>query len=241
MKAHAGQACAVAAVIAVLSSLPQRAARADVVILSSKTASLPRGAVLKDSDQLEVPAGSSLTVMLPSGATRTINGPARTPVRDLVRGEPDNQALWDGVKEFINGSGSAKSTGAVRALRIEPELPFSWRQVPVEVDGDICVEKGAPLMLARASGAKSVRATIVDIQAGARADVRFEDGKTTVPWPEQIPPKVGTFAVVMQDRPMRQITLRLINPLPQADQVLRLLHGQRCQLQLEAWLRNVAK
>jgi hypothetical protein len=44
----------------------------------------------------------------------------------------------------------------------------------------------------------------------------------------------------MPESQPRQIRLRVIDPLPQADETLRLLHSQRCQSQIDAWLRGVA-
>ncbi len=38
------------------------------------------------------------------------------------------------------------------------------------------------------------------------------------------------------DQPIRQIKLRLIAPLPNADDAVRVLHGQRCELQRNALL-----
>ena len=217
-------------------------ARADVLVLDSKVPALKRGAILKDSDQIDLPLGASVVIVLPAGGTRTLTGPLKVSVRELSKGEAIDQSLWNMVGEVVGGGGgSLGGTGATRSVGRPPveNMAFSWRQVPVEAEGDFCVEKGAALQLARAGNSRVARVTVVDVQSSQRAEVRFDDGKAIAAWPSQVPPKIGAFAFLIPDRPMRQVRLRLIDPLPDTDQTLRLLYSQRCQAQAEAWLRGV--
>jgi hypothetical protein len=119
-------------------------------------------------------------------------------------------------------------------------VPFSWLHVPIDAEGDYCIQKGNGLVLSRGASAAVQPATVIDVRAGARAQVIFATGNTTTPWPSMIRVTTGPYALQMPESQPRQIRLRVIDPLPQADETLRLLHSQRCQSQIDAWLRGVA-
>jgi len=168
-------------------------------------------------------------------------------VQDLSQGERRDDALWQKVGELIKtGGSSAQKTGAVRGARsgdaVGPQrrFPFSWREIPIDTEGDVCVENGARLTLWRSAALLAGRITVVDTAGATRAEVRFAAGVNTAPWPAEITPKVGAFTFLVPERPTRQIRLRLIQPLPAADETLRLLNSQRCLMQLDAWLRGTA-
>lgn len=226
------------------SALVSSAARADIIVIGSDAPAIKAGSVLVDSATLDVPSGASVTVMLPSGRTERLKGPLKRAVAELAKGEKSEPGLWDSVQRYVQKQGKASEgqVGAVRSLAPKPAkapLPFSWRQVPLDADGDVCIEKGAPIEVARASGGKSARLTIVDMQAQKRAETAFAEGATSAPWPKEIEPKVGAYSLVVEGAPMRELRLRLVSPLPGPDETLRVLHGQRCQRQIEAWLRAV--
>lgn len=226
------------------SALVSGTARADIIVIGSDAPAIKAGSVLVDSATLDVPSGASVTVMLPSGRTERLKGPLKRAVAELAKGEKSEPGLWDSVQRYVQKQGkpSEGQVGAVRSLAPKPAkapLPFSWRQVPLDADGDVCIEKGAPIEVARASGGKSARLTIVDMQAQKRAETAFAEGATSAPWPKEIEPKVGTYSLVVEGAPMRELRLRLVSPLPGPDETLRVLHGQRCQRQIEAWLRAV--
>lgn len=227
-----------------VSAFAADATRADVIVIGSDSPAIKAGAVLADAATLDVPSGASVTIMLPSGRTERLKGPLTRAVAELAKGEKSEPGLWDSVQRYVQKQGkpSEGHVGAVRSLAPKPAkapLPFSWRQVPVDSDGDVCVEKGVPIELARPGGGKSTRLTVVDMQAQKRADTTFAEGASSAPWPKEIEPKVGTYSLVVEGAPMRELRLRLVSPLPAPDETLRVLHGQRCQRQIEAWLRAV--
>ena len=130
----------------------------------------------------------------------------------------------------VGGSavGSAMSTG----------MAFSWARIPVTAEGDYCVQKGASLMVVRSDSTQT--ATLVDVRAGAQAQIIFASGLTEAPWPRAIAARTGPYALRLPGSAPKQFRLRVIEPLPQADETLRLLHSQKCQSQVEAWVRGVA-
>jgi hypothetical protein len=220
-------------------------AAAEVIVLSAKGGALKAGDTIADNGTIDLPSGATIEILLPTGAMRTLSGPIKTPVSTLTKGEKADAGLFSKVAELVGKSGGSESSvGAVRAApttrAIRPPA-FSWTSVPIEADGDWCVEKGSTLSLVRSSADRPLKATLVDVAGSQRVELAFDAGKTTIPWPEALAPKVGSYAVLAADRPMRQIRLRLIAPLPSREDTLRVLHGQRCEVQMRAFLSELSQ
>jgi hypothetical protein len=219
-------------------------ATADIVILGSDVPALPSGKVLKDAEDLTVPAGGIVRFMTPSGRAELLTGPVSKRVGELsgVKGAADPE-LWSAVTARLSGdfeSGSSEETTTRSMAEPETSLSayrFSWTDIPITATGDICVEKGATLRIVRTSDEKGASATLIDLQSGGRrAEIAFPAGVKSVPWPAEIAPRVGNFALQGDGSGARSFRLRLISPLPNAQEALRVLHGQRCELQRNALL-----
>ena len=232
--------------IGALMTIAAQPAAEEVIVLSAKGSSLTAGQTLADTATIDLPSGATAEVLLPSGAMKSLSGPSKIPVRTLTGGAKPEGGLFDRVTELVNKPASNESTvGAVRAARPvaapSKPMPFSWTSVPIDADGDFCVEKGATLALARANSDKPQRITLVDVAASTRVEVNFEAGKPTAGWPDALAPKIGSYAVIVADRPMKQLRLRLIAPLPDRSETLRVLHGQRCDYQMRAFLQELTQ
>ena len=216
-------------------------AQADVIVLKSSVPGLSAGRTLTDAETLEIPAGKSALLVLPSGATKTVNGPLSTKVASLTTGHSPNAALLDAVRKYVETGGTR--TGAVGATRSAvPTLaaapkPFSWTEVPLSVAGDYCVDKGSPLALVRDVSSGDLDVTVIDLQNSIRARAHFPSGSKRARWPAEIEPTVGKYAFVIGGQPLRQIRLRPIDPLPGDEETLRVLFTQRCESQVEAYLQ----
>ncbi|MGQ0672291.1 MAG: hypothetical protein ACT4N2_05350 [Hyphomicrobium sp.] len=226
-------------------------ALADIVVIGSDSAALTTGTVLTSDKTLEVPAGAKVRIMATSGKIQSLVGPLSKAVKDFDDGGASDSALWTAVTERLKPVGpraevaDAKSRGfsaaparsATAPAGPAPVYKFSWVEVPVFRSGDLCVEKGARLSVVRATTAKAERVVIVDMQGGGkRSEVNFVAGSAVATWPADIEPRTGTFAFQAVEQPIRQIKLRLIAPLPATDDAVRVLHGQRCELQRDALL-----
>lgn len=228
--------------------LASGAALADVLVLDSTVPALKRGSTLSDTAILEIAPGQRVVLMLPSGSTTSLAGPVKRPVKDISHGQTVNKALWDQVSGMLSGGGSSQSLGATRSARTDtsakPRGPvgFSWERVPIDAEGDICIKKGAVLKLARGKSEELPKVTLVDVQTTKKVDIEFAPGQAEAPWPAAIAVRTGKFAMVLPDQTqrMRQIQLRVIDPLPAADDTARLLHSQKCQVQFEAWVKGLA-
>ena len=239
---------------------------ADALVIGSKAPALRVGATLGDNVVIDIPAGQSVTLLMSDNRTRTINGPFKQPVASFSKGRPSDGTLWQTVAASLP-QGGAKKRSALRSAPRDPvggsgrdavalappspmapasappapiTLPFSWKQIPIDAEGDVCVEKGNALALVRPAAGAAQAATVIDVRAGARAQIMFAAGSISTAWPAAITAKTGPYALQLPQAQPKQIRLRVIDPLPQADETLRLLHSQKCQQQIEAWLRGVA-
>jgi len=221
-------------------------ARADIVILGSDVPAFISGQVLKDSEDISIPSGGSVRFMTPSGRADLLKGPVAKKVGDLpgVKGTADPE-LWKAVTARLSEDlESASSEEMMTRSMAEPEpepaytpYKFSWTDIPFMATGDICAEKGGTLRIVRPSVERAESATLIDLQSGGRrVDITFPANVSSVPWPAEIAPRVGNFALQGNGSGARSFRLRLISPLPNAQDALRVLHGQRCELQRNALL-----
>lgn len=227
-------------------------AMADVIVIGSSSAALKPGMVLGDSAKIDLPSGARVRVMLPSGRTHEIKGPAVVKVATLGAGEKRNESLWNDVRRLVANqkTASESSIGAVRSVaprrfarrRSRPTgvtaPQFSWRRVSIDSEGDVCVEKRAPLEMLRGAPGRPMSVVVVNLQSKKRASAEFGVGSATATWPKSVGTEVGRYAVVLPDGAKHEIRLRPIDPLPAADDTIRVLHSQRCLQQVEAWLRG---
>mgnify|MGYP001765876230 CR=1 FL=1 len=229
-----------------------RGAAAEVIVLGSSAAALKPGSVIADTATIDLPAGERLRVMLPSGRTQEFKGPAAIKVGSLGAGEKRNESLWNDVRRLVANqkTASESSVGAVRSVAPKAATggstrsqgatapQFSWRRVSIDSDGDVCVEKSAPLEMQRGAPGRPMSIVVVNMQSRKRATAEFSVGSATTAWPQGVGTEVGRYTVVLSDGVKREIRLRPIDPLPAADDTIRLLHSQRCLQQVEAWLRG---
>jgi len=216
------------------------AARADMYVIESTVAGVSVGAHLKTDDSLAIPANQQIRAVLPSGKTQTIRGPFNGKVSDLAKGTA-NEGVWSWMMNMAKTGGSSEiTTGATRSVTpgSKPRA-FSWAEVPTGVNGSICVEKGAKVLLTRTAATRIDRATVVDTASGERAEVKWEVGSQTADWPSSLQLRAdGAYQLFQQDRPKRDVMLRIMDKLPAEDDQLAELQKLGCQHQFNAWLRD---
>lgn len=218
---------------------------AQVIVVQSTAKGVTAGTLLANDTKVTIPKGAQAVFVLPSGATRTVAGPFKGRASDLTKGVKANPGVFDAVKRYVRTGGSnQKNVGAMRsavpAFALGKNLPFSWRSVPVTSSGDFCIEKGAAVSLIRPRTKNQQSVTIIDMASKRRARVAFAAGAARIPWPDNISIDPGvTYALLTSGRPARQMRMRLIAPLPAREDTLQVLHGQRCQSQFRAFIREM--
>jgi hypothetical protein len=227
-------------VFTAMSAAPSLA-QAELYVIESSAAAIKVGSRFAPSDSISIPAGSHIRAVLPSGKTQTIKGPYNGSVADLTKGQAVNAGVMAWVRNILQTGGATEATaGATRSIGREApkyQVGFSWEIVPVGVNGDICIRKGGRLQLGRARPVHPERVIIIDAAGGAQGEAKWEAGSEVAAWPENLAPKAnGTYYLLVQDRPRRQITLRVLDKLPADDDVLAELQARNCKFQFEVWL-----
>lgn len=235
---HPLQRSAALLVAAMTATILSTAVDAQAIVLGSDTSNARPGQVLENSESLSVQKGGSVRVMLPSGATRVLKGPQEVKVSELTKGSPANTDLWNTVTAYVTTAppdDEPFTRGLAPASTPADRFPFSWHDIPTNTTGDICIEKGASISLVRPSSKADATVTVIDMQGGGqRGEAHFGKGEERAPWPATIPLRVGSYALSEPGQPPRQFRLRLVTPIPGADDAIRVLHGQRCALQRDA-------
>lgn len=230
-------ACAASTAIWLATAAP---AAADIVIVGSNSASVRVGRVLGDGEALELSKGVKVRIMTPAGVTSVLTGPLSVKAGELAKGGAADTALWNDVTRRLNAppdDDEPFTRGLAPASTPPDTLAFSWHDVPVGAEGEICIEKGAPVALVRADGREALSVTLLDTRAGGgRAKVTMAPGEARAPWPREVEVHTGSYAMQSPGGEPHRFRLRLISPLPGTEDAVRVLHGQRCERQRDALL-----
>jgi hypothetical protein len=214
-----------------------------IYVLESTATTVKVGTAYAMGDRITIPAGGSVRVMMPSGKTQMIKGPYSGVAADLAKGQKPNDGVVAWIKTLMQTGGSHERTpGATRSARAPEQQPvaFSWTAIPVTANSTICVEKGAKLQLRRAPSPNEDRVTVVDLVTAERGEVTFTAGSETAPWPAGVTPKPDRDYEILapENRPRRQLTLRVLDRLPGEDDILPELAARECKYQFDAWVKE---
>ena len=217
---------------------------ADILIVSSNAPDLKPGMQLADSARLEVPAGAKVRVLLPSGATLAINGPASRPVRDVTQGAPLVESVWAKARELLETGGVDQSRpGATRgAAGGAPggASRFEWNVIGAAENGTVCVERGAKLSMTRPAGGRISEVTLIDTAANARAKLTWPEGADRTDWPAALAPRAdAVYQIMATGQPPRTIRLRLLDKAETLEAAaLSALLTNDCRQQARAWAQS---
>jgi len=230
-----------AVLIAASAGLAQAQTQSQVYVLESSAPSVKVGRAYGSSDKIDIPAGTSIRIVMPSGKTQTIRGPYSGLVADLAKGEKPNAGVIAWLKNLLQTGGSTEKTpGAARSAR-PPEIAasFSWTVVPATVDSTFCVEKGAKLQLDRGAWTNAGRIAIVDAAGSQQGEATWTAGSKTAAWPTNVALRTDTtYSLLVPERPQRRVTLRVLDSLPGDDDVLTALEARGCRHQFEALVKE---
>jgi hypothetical protein len=234
---------ALAALLAVLP-LGASPAWAQIYVIESSAPGIKVGAQLAMADSLLVPPGTAIRAVLPSGKTRTVNGPFNGKVADLAKGQDFNEGVVGWLKSILQTGGATEATpGATRSAgppaRPRGRARFSWSQVPTATDGSFCIGKDGKLQLARASVTAAQRVAVVEMESTVRGEAEWPAGAELVAWPAGVAVRPGsTYWLLIEGRPRRQLKLEVFEQLPGEDDVLAALQKRGCRYQFEAFVRD---
>jgi len=234
------------ALAALIVILPGGAAPAlaQIYVIESSAPDIKVGAQLAMADTLSLPPGATIRAVLPSGKTQTVKGPFKGRVADLAKGQEMNDGVVGWLKSILETGGATEATpGATRSASPPPRprgrVRFSWSDVPTATDGSICIGKDGKLQLLRASASAVQRVAVVEVGSAARGEAEWPAGAERVAWPAEVAVRPGgTYWLLIEGRPRRQLKLEVFEPLPGEDDVLPALQKRGCRYQFEAFVRD---
>ena len=192
-------------------------------------------------DSIAIPPGGQIRAVLPSGKTQTIRGPFNGKVSDLAKGA-QNEGVWAWMTNMLKTGGSTEiTTGATRSV----SRAGKPRAVLVGGGADrgqrqhLRARRAPRCSLTRTSTTRIDRATLVDAASGERAEVMWEAGSQTTDWPASL--KLRAMAPTRSSsRTGRSAMspLRVVDKLPDEDDLLAELQTLGCKHQFDAWLRD---
>jgi hypothetical protein len=234
---------AIAALAALLWALGASSpALAQVYVIESTAADIKVGVQLAMADRLVIPAGASIRAVLPSGKTQTIKGPYSGPVADLSKGQEINEGVVAWLKNLMQTGGASEATpGATRSAGVPARSPprFSWSNIPTSSDGSVCILQASKPQLARAPVPVAQRVAVVDAESAARGEAEWPAGADLVAWPQGVGLRAGgTYYVLVEGRPRRQLRLELLSQPPADDDMLAELQRRGCRYQFDAFVRE---
>lgn len=216
------------------------AGMADVLVVSSDVATLKPGQQIGAADRIELPAGAKVRVLLPSGKTQLITGPANGAVGDIAKGGPTVEGVWAKAKDFLaTGGADASRPGATRSLTAGGPAPvFAWNVVQAGATGDVCVEYGARLRLARAAAGAAAEAALLDAASNTKFPVSWPANDVLADWPAALVPRPdAVYQVITPTARPSSFTLRVVEKSQtDEDSTLSALLTKGCRSQARAWL-----
>lgn len=175
----------------------------DLVVLESNAPALPAGQLI-DSESLNLPAGTSITVISANGQSTTIKGPHTGPLPTSRKPE-DGARISAALSRLIaDDATSTSSLGAVRGVEEAADVPMGT--LSAEYVGAQCLVANTLPGLLRANAAKPESVSLKQVP-GNEAEVLWARGQNTTDWPETIPIEDG--GVYLLRRAGRTIPLKI--------------------------------
>jgi hypothetical protein len=118
-------------------------ARADAIILDSSVKGLEANTVLLDGAMIEVPAAAHVQILMPSGDIKQIEGPFRTSIGDLIKGQKESE-LFKSTLERVERDRMEKRSKASAEQASGPDVRrFFCEEVIVLYDQRACAKQCA--------------------------------------------------------------------------------------------------
>jgi len=217
------------------------AVRAEALVIGSNLPVVRVGTLLDASVVVEVKAGQTLRLMLPSGRSKVIKGPEKAAIGELTRNQTRNEKIWNKVLAMVspkNEKPSSGQIGAVRGLAAPPAKTkvnaavqaFSLGDVLI-AGGKSCVLAGGDVAIRRDDAAAAESITLVDLADGVKAKVSFDAGVARVAWPKEVPLRTTSYALLSPGAAIRQLPVHLLEAEPATEEMIGVLLEAGCERQ----------
>ncbi len=160
-----------------------------LVVIASGAPSLKPGQVVQSGAAIEIPAGTSVTLVSETGKTVILKGPFSGPAKAGGQGGGQGGG-GDKLIASLSGllSGSGKETGSLGTMRAAapPKPPSDAWVINTGKSGDYCVQAKGPVMLWREKAAKTRILTLKNLTDKSRSKAEWPAGSATLEWPSKV-------------------------------------------------------
>ncbi len=201
----------VLAIFLVWATLP--AVAGELVIVASSAPNFKPGQIIKTDTAIEVPQGTSITVVSQAGKTLTLKGPHSGPPALSSEGG-GNGRLVSSLSDLLLGSGKEKtSLGTVRAGRGPPPPSALW-VINVHRSGHYCFQAAASAKLWRAETDQKWSFSLKNMADKTKSVADWPAGPETLDWPSKV--TLGDGVIYMarwkNSRSARRLVLHRVPP-----------------------------
>lgn len=191
-------------------ALSSAAFAADMVIVASTAPAFSAGQIIQHDTPLDIPAGSSITVIAQNGQSRTLTGPYSG-----APGIGSGSGGKDGVVASLSGlfAGSGQESATLGVMRSIPPLPPSdpW-VVNIGRSGDHCVPAKGSVQFWRAQADRTQILVLKHMgKPRAKSQADWTQDAQILTWPEDVPRiDGGTYLARIKDgKTARKVTLHI--------------------------------
>ena len=195
----------------ILMTVAFSAQAVDLVVISSTAPGLKLGQIVNSGEPLQIPEGTTVTLVSNSGKTISLKGPHTGPSGFLSAGTDDTR-LISSLAGLLSGSGKeTASLGTIRSIRPPPPPTDPW-VVDVSKSGDHCVPAKGPVTLWRAKSAVKRIFSLKNLSDRTKSLTDWPAGASTLKWPANVRLKDGAryLARFKGSRAARKFVLHLV-------------------------------
>lgn len=215
----------------------------EIVVIESTVPGLEAGAFLDPAEAVSVPAGASIVIVEPDGATRTVDGPFEGALGAVGATDAGSGGLMANLGKLVSEREEEKQVlGAIRAA--PGQVAEAVYVVDVGRSGDVCVPEGAAIRLWRPALMAAESETVLTADSGAPVTALWLEGEQFLDWPAALAAEDGgryAIRLAIAPRPA-EVRLRFVPASLETDaRRAAWMAGAGCRRQAERLLQRLAR
>lgn len=233
------------AVISLLSlflvMLAFSAAAQDLVVVGGGTPDLQPGQIVKSDAVLNIPAGSTVTLVSESGKTVTLKGPHTGPA-GIGNEKVGNAGLISSLSSLLAGSGKEISSLGVMRAFAPPPLPTDPWVIDIGQSGDHCAAANGPVKLWRGKNVKAWVVSLKNLADKSKSTTNWPAGASTLEWPSDVTLVNGARYLLRKkgSRAVKKFTMHLLpGDLPSPTHKVAWMADKGCKTQAKRLLARL--
>lgn len=213
----------------------------DLVVISGGTSELQPGQIVKSDAPLNIPAGSTVTLVSESGKTVILKGPHAGPAGIGAKGGGD-ASLISSLSSLLSASGKeTTSLGSMRAAGPTPRPADPW-VIDVGQSGDHCLPATGPHTLWRGKARKASIVSLKNLGDKSKSKSNWPAGASTLTLPSDVTLKDGALYLLRfkGSRVMRKFKVHLVpGDLPSTAHKVAWMVDKGCKKQAMRLLASI--